>query len=133
MFTLNQIADAHKKVTSGAAFPVYIQDLKSLGVTSYETFVMDGHTSYTGNNHYEITSEGKYHPLAVSQISNAGQFLTDLKAHQEGKTDYMAFCSKAAKSGIDKWAVNMKEMTCTYYDLSGISILVEDIPQNKPA
>jgi hypothetical protein len=42
MFTVEQIKTAHGKVKSGADFPAYIQDIKKLGVTSYETFVTDG-------------------------------------------------------------------------------------------
>ena len=39
MFTVEQIKVAHSKVKSGADFPAYIQDIKKLGVTFYETFV----------------------------------------------------------------------------------------------
>ncbi len=44
MFILDQIEAAHSKVKSGADFPEYIKELKQFGVTSYETFVSDGHT-----------------------------------------------------------------------------------------
>ncbi len=128
MFTLEQIADAHKKVTSGAAFTAYIQELKGMGVTYYETFVRDGHTSYSGRNNYKITSKAKYNPLGLAATSNETQFKNGLRAHQKGKTDYPTFCKDAAKSGIEKWAVCLEEMTCTYYDTAGNKVLVEDIP-----
>ena len=38
MFIVEQIKKAYRKVKSGADFPVYIQDLKKLGVKYYETF-----------------------------------------------------------------------------------------------
>ena len=44
MFTIEQIQSAHSKVKSGADFPKYIQEIKALGVTSYETYVEDGRT-----------------------------------------------------------------------------------------
>ena len=53
MFTVEQIKAAHSKVKSGAEFPAYIKDIKSLGVTYYETFVTDGHTDYYGANGYK--------------------------------------------------------------------------------
>jgi uncharacterized protein YbcV (DUF1398 family) len=128
MFTVEQIKAAHSKVRSGADFPAYIRDLRNLGVTNYETFVVDGHTDYFGANSYKTTSPAKYETKAVAATSNEAQFKADLKAHQDGKTNYPAFCIDAARSGIEKWAVRMDEMTCTYYDKAGNGILVEKIP-----
>lgn len=66
MFTVEQIKTAHSKVKSGADFPAYIQDIKKLGVTHYETFVTDGHTDYYGVNDYKTTSPAKYEPLNIA-------------------------------------------------------------------
>lgn len=129
MFTIEQIKAAHSKVKSGADFPAYIQDIKKLGVTFYETYVMDGHTDYFGKNDYKTSSSAHYEALNLGEVSNAEQFKADLKAHQQGKTDYPTFCNDCAKSGIEKWAVCMDKMTCTYYDTAGNDILVEQIPQ----
>ncbi len=129
MFTIEQIKLAHSKVKSGADFPAYIQDLKKLGVTKYETFVADGHTDYYGVNDNKITSPAKYDALQVSEICNREQFKTDLKTHQQGKTDYPTFCNDCAESGIEKWIVRLDKMTCIYYDKLENEILVEQIPQ----
>lgn len=128
MFTVAQIAAAHSKVKSGADFPAYIRDLKNLGVSYYETFVADGHTDYYGADSYKATSPAKYENNTIAATANGTEFRADLKAHQEGKTNYPTFCGNAARSGVDKWAVCMVEMTCTYYDKSGSKILVEAIP-----
>lgn len=129
MFTIEQITEAHSKVKSGADFPAYIQDLKKLGVTHYETFVTDGHTIYYGNNGYKITSPVKYETLTIAEVSNKERFIADLKIHQNGKTDYLTFCNDSSRSGIEKWSVSMDEMTCTYFDKAGNKILTEEIPQ----
>ncbi|TKB98831.1 DUF1398 domain-containing protein [Pedobacter cryophilus] len=129
MFTVEQIKAAHSKVKSGADFPNYIQDLKKLGVTYYEAFVIDGHTDYYGGNNYKTSSPAKYEPLTIANHSNINQFKTDIKAHQQGKTDYPTFCNDCAKSGIEKWAVSIAKMTCTYFDKAGNEILVELIPK----
>lgn len=129
MFTVEQIKAAHSKVKSGADFPAYIQDIKKLGVTFYETFVTDGHTDYFGANDYKTSSVAKYDALTIAQVSNIEQFKTDMKAHQQGKTDYPTFCNDCAQSGIEKWAVCMDKMTCTYYDKAGNEILLEQISQ----
>jgi len=129
MFTLEQIKLAHSKVKSGADFPAYIQELKRLGLLSYETFVADGHTDYYGANNYKITSPSKYDVLSVAEISDEVLFKARLKTHQQGGTDYPTFCNDCAKTGVEKWRVNIEKMTCTYYDKQGKEILVEQIPQ----
>jgi len=48
--------------------------------------------------------------------------------HQQGKTDYATFCQDAADAGVEKWTVDMREMTCTYYDKAGNNLVTETIP-----
>lgn len=128
MFTLEQIKTAHAKVQSGADFPDYVQDLIQLGVILYETYVSDGHTEYYGEANYQINSGSVYAPLNIASKSDRAAFLDDLKAHQRGLTNYMAFCNDCARSGIAKWTMDMQKRTCTYYDAAGNEILVENIP-----
>ncbi|UUC44784.1 DUF1398 domain-containing protein [Flavobacterium cerinum] len=128
MFTIEQIKAAHAKVHSGADFPDYVQDLIQLGVIFYETYVKDGHTEYYGEANYQITSGPVYEPLIIATKTDRIAFLDDLKAHQRGLTNYMAFCNDCARSGIAKWAMDMQKRTCTYYDWAGNEILVENIP-----
>ncbi len=129
MFTIEQIKAAHSKVRSGADFPSYIKDLKQLGVVSYETFVADGHTNYFGAHEYKTSSPPKYGELSIASACDATKFKNELKAHQQGKTDYPTFCSDCARSGIEKWVVSIPKMTCAYYDKIGNEILLEKIPQ----
>jgi len=129
MFTIAQIEAAHSKVKSGADFPKYIQDIKALGVKSFTTYVNDSHTVYASVNDGSIQSEGKYELMTIADKSNKEQFKYDLKIHQQGQTNYITFCADCAASGIEKWIVDLNEMTCIYYDRQGNEILVEDIPQ----
>ena len=128
MFTVEQIKAAHAKVKSGADFPAYIQDITALGVTGYSTYVMDGHTDYNGQNSYHIHSPAKYPAQVIASISNMHAFKHYLSIHQQGQTDYPTFCRQAAETGVEKWVVNMQQMTCSYYDLAGNTMLVEKIP-----
>lgn len=128
MFTVEQIKAAHSKVKSGADFPEYIQDIKQLGVTAYETWVVDSHTEYFGKDHYQTKSEPMYEKLVIADNSDKEKFSHYLQIHQQGKTDYFTFCKDCAETGIEKWFVYLDAMTCTYYDKAGNEILVEQIP-----
>jgi uncharacterized protein YbcV (DUF1398 family) len=129
MFTVEQIEQAHKRVKSGADFPKYIQEIKKLGVKGFETWVKDSHTEYFGRNNFSTKSKAKYDLLIISEKSNKEKFITQLKEHQQGKTDYITFCRDCAETGIEKWVVSLDKMTCIYYDKSGSEILVEQIPE----
>jgi uncharacterized protein YbcV (DUF1398 family) len=130
MFTIDQITQAHAKVTSGADFPDYIKELKLLGVMALETWVEDSHTEYFGENDFRTISKPMYEPLTVATTSNKDSFVSCLKTHQKGETDYHTFCSGCAKAGIEKWFISLILMTCTYFDKAGDTILVEQIPSN---
>jgi uncharacterized protein YbcV (DUF1398 family) len=128
MFTIVDIKTAHAKVKSGADYPAYVQDLIKLGVAGYETFVHDNHTEYFGTDGIKAGSLPSGEELAIANQADKETFLNDLKAHQQGKTDYPRFRKDCAKSGVDKWTADLSKMTCTYFDKSGKSLLVEKIP-----
>ncbi|HEY4206109.1 MAG TPA: DUF1398 family protein [Puia sp.] len=128
MFTIEQIKAAHSKVKSGADFPQYIRDIMQLGVTSYETYVIDGHSVYLGEEGYQVASDAKYPALAVANASNREEFQQGLKEHQQGKTDFLGFCGMAADQGVEKWVVDIEKMTCTYFDKRDNEMLEEQIP-----
>lgn len=128
MFSIEEIKTAHSKVKSGADFPAYIQELKKLGVISYETFVSDLHTDYYGKNNFIVSTPPNENVLSITEASNSDQFKADLKAHQQGKTDFPTFRNDCAKSGVEKWITSINKMTCTYYDKNGNIVLEEKIP-----
>jgi len=128
MFTLDQIKAAHSKVKTGADFPNYIKDIKQLGVETYSTFVADGHTEYKGKNNFQISTTAKYDAKAVAKQCNPNQFKSDLKLHQQGKTDFASFINSCVACGVEKWTTDVLKMTCTYFDKLGNVVLLEQIP-----
>ena len=80
MFTTEQIKAAHSKVKSGADFPAYIQEIKALGVTDYETYVTDGHIDYHGANDYTAKVPAKYEALTIVERPDKEKFEAELKA-----------------------------------------------------
>ena len=129
MFSVEQIKEAHSKVKSGADFPAYIKEIDSLGVTQYETDVADGHIDYHGGSGYTAKVPAKYDALVIADTASKEEFIEELKAHQQGKTDFLTFITRCAKFGIEKWSISMDKMTCTYFNKAGNVILVEAIPQ----
>ena len=128
MFTKEQIESLHAKVRSGADFPRLIQDLKAIGIKSYEHFVADNSNIYYGeNNHCVRISYGAL-KVAISENPSTEKLKKSLSIHQQGKTDYPTFCIQAAEAGVKKWISDLNAMTVTYVDKSLKAFLVEKIP-----
>ena len=127
MFTIEQIKTAHSKVKSGADFPGYIQEMRSLGVIAYEHFVSDGHIEYYGANEFKISAPAKWPLVEVAETGSAEKLKYALAIHQQGKTDYPTFCNQSAEAGVEKWIVDITKMVCVYYDMAGNQLLLEAI------
>jgi uncharacterized protein YbcV (DUF1398 family) len=81
-----------------------------------------------GESDYQVSSEAKYDILTVSDATDSEQFVTLLKLHQQGGSDYMQFCEHCAQTWVFKWTVDLSDMTCTYYDVAWNEMLIESIP-----
>lgn len=128
MFTIEEVKAAHRNVKSGADFPQYVQDLILLGVRNYSLFVGDGHIAYAGDGDFRTQSQPSWPAKVIAPQGDAAALATYLKLHQQGGSDYPAFCSQAAETGVEKWVVDTVAMTCTYYDRVGNAMIVETIP-----
>ncbi|MFN4315850.1 MAG: DUF1398 domain-containing protein [Chitinophagaceae bacterium] len=125
MFSLQAIREAHAKVKSGADFPAYVKELKKLGVSSYHSFVSDGHTDFFGEQGFHLLSGARYTTLKIAIFPKPDFFVEKLKAHQQGASSYEEFCQQAAEAGVSKWIVDTQQMTCTYLDSTGKILLLE--------
>jgi uncharacterized protein YbcV (DUF1398 family) len=130
MITIEQIKKAHSKVKSGADFPRYIQELKALGLTSYDNYVAKGNTIYFGPNQYSVSGDPKYPAMEIAAGGSRDELARALKVHQAGGTDYPTFCREAASFGVERWTVDLNKMTCIYFDRFGNVMVSEQIPDN---
>lgn len=129
MFTERQIKAAHAKVKTGADFPAYIQEIKNLGLISYEYSVCNGKTEYFGANGHNINSDARYAPLTIADCSSSERLEHIISIHQQGQTDFVTFCRQAAEAGVEKWIIDTQKMLCTYYNKAGNKIIAEPIPE----
>lgn len=129
MFTIEQIKVTHAKVTSGADFPKYVQEIKALGVIYYDVFVEDGRSKYYGADNFTISDGATYATKTVADVGSTEKLKDTISIHQQGETDYLTFCQQAAEAGVEKWTTHMLDMEVVYYDKQENKLLVEPIPQ----
>jgi uncharacterized protein YbcV (DUF1398 family) len=128
MFTVEEVKEKMMQVRTGADFPALAMNLKKLGVTYYETKMKDGSSKFHGENGYELLAGPNYEPMEVADKVNLEQLKADITNHQQGKSEYFEISRQCAANGIDKWAVCLISMTCTYVDKAGNKVWIEHIP-----
>ncbi len=128
MFTKDSIHEAYAKVQSGADFPQGVQDLKALGVVSYDHWVADGTTNYLGENQFVLMGEARYPELTIHDIGSAEKLQQAPSVHQQGQTNYLSFCKYAAEAGVEKWITDLSTLTVRYFDKEDRALLMEPIP-----
>jgi uncharacterized protein YbcV (DUF1398 family) len=101
--------------------------LKSLGVQRVDVFVINGIAVYFGAGDEAVEGSPVYESLLIETKSSVTELKEALKNHQVGIIDYQTFCKQAAEAGVEKWIIDLKEMTVTYLDTSGNEIVVEKI------
>jgi uncharacterized protein YbcV (DUF1398 family) len=126
-FKQKDIKTAYSKVKGVDDLPNYLQDLLKMGVYRYDIFVADGRAIYFGSDNYQVKSKPKYAAITVANICDKDRFKHYLKNHQRGQTDFPTFCKDSAETGVEKWALDLNQMTCTYFDKSNSIILEESI------
>lgn len=127
MFTLNQINDIYGRLGKQTTLAEYLNALKDIGVVRYDSFIIDGHSEYYGNNNQKVVSPQVHEKLDISNTSDKDSMLTHLRLHEQGKTNYFEMSKVLAASGIEKWTFDTINMTITYHGNDKCEILVEDI------
>lgn len=127
-FTLEQIAAAHGKVKSGADFPRYVQDIKALGLSYYDFFVVDGHSEFVDIDGVSAQSPTRYPAITIASTSDAAALRETIRVHQAGQADFATFCQQAAQAGVQYWRTDALNLVCVYVDGAGQALVSEPIP-----
>lgn len=127
-FTAEQIKEAHSKVKSGADFPRYIQDLKTIGVLKYDHYLQPPKNVFYGQNDFTLTVDTFGPEVSIAEDSSKEKLQEALRIHQQGQTDFPTFSKQSAEAGVEKWISDLEAMSVTYVDKKGDVLVSEAIP-----
>lgn len=130
-FTEQDIRAAYAKTRTGADFPRLIQDLKKLGIVSYDHMLASGSNIFHGEHGQSVSLSNMGPSVPVSDQADLELLKKHIADHQRGLTNYPTLCGLAGQAGVDKWTSDLLAMTCTYFDKSGRNIHVELIPTGE--
>jgi len=127
MFTLEQINEIHDRLGKAESLAQYVLALNAIGIETYDSYLLDGHSEYFGKSGHKVISPPAHETLTIADTSDREQFLKHLNLHNQGKTSYLEMSKGLAESGVEKWTVDTKNMTMTFYEKSENEMLVETI------
>jgi uncharacterized protein YbcV (DUF1398 family) len=130
-FTEQAIRAAYAKTRTGADFPRLIQDLKKLGIVSYDHMLESGSNVFHGKNGQSVSLSNMGPSVPVNAQADVELLKTHISEHQRGLTNYPTLCGLAGQVGVDKWTYDLPAMTCTYFDRSGRKLHMELIPTGE--
>ncbi len=126
-FTLQQLKDAHARVKTGADFPRYVQEIKALGLVTYDYLVQNGVTVYHGTDGHTVSADAIYPDLSINPNPSPQALQHAISIHQQGQTDFLTFCQQAADAGVERWVIDTQAMLCSYLDAQGNLMVAEPI------
>lgn len=129
MFTIAEIKTAESKIKTGADFPQFIKEIKDLGVTRNDVYISNGLSIYFNNEDQAVqASPDEYPVLVINDEPSVNKLKHALEVHQRAETNYLTFCKQAADAGVEKWVIDVANMTCTYLDSEQNELIKEKIP-----
>ncbi len=110
-----------------ADFPKLIKELKAYGIVSFETEATTANTTYQNKSGETISDVANYFDFKIGEL-DVDKFISDLKDHQAGITDFPKWLELTCKSGVANWIVDLEQYTCTYYSVDNTAVYTEEIP-----
>ncbi|WP_153055986.1 DUF1398 family protein, partial [Streptococcus suis] len=98
MFTLENINRGHEQFT-GPDFPKLIAYFKDLGMVENTVDIQSGQVTYRSQTGQTLEKQGYQVMIPVTDRANLDQFVTILRNHQAGQTDFPTFCQETAEAG----------------------------------
>ncbi|WP_203224970.1 DUF1398 family protein, partial [Streptococcus suis] len=109
------INHGHEQFT-GPDFPKLIAYFKDLGMVENTVDIQSGQVVYRSKSGQVLEKAGYQVSVPVAEQFDQEQFVTILRNHQAGQTDFPTFCQETAEAGIYKWGLDLKN----YIDLDKV-------------
>lgn len=115
MFTQEMIFHLRSKVHTYFDLPRLVQQLKRIGITSYETFVTDFTTCYKGNTANEVVVPGTS-SYTISNDTDTHILRDALFAYKQNLISGKDFYDSLARAGVHSFVVDTVNLYIEYYD-----------------
>jgi uncharacterized protein YbcV (DUF1398 family) len=118
----------------GEPYPVYVNNLKEIGVTSYHMDVSTHELAvYSGGKSPALVIPDGHSAIACSPFYDEVALREALRRTQAGLSNFPVFLAEIAAAGIHHYRADLLERTVTYYGKDPASFYEEAIPSTEKA
>jgi uncharacterized protein YbcV (DUF1398 family) len=128
---LDQIRKIHDELGNVETLASYLKALRAVGVSTYASFVSDGHSEYVCLDGETLILEAVHETFIVADKADKEQFAATMDLTESGKLGYVEMSKRLADSGIERWMFDTKELTISYLDKAENIIRKESIQDTK--
>ena len=127
MLTLEQITDIHDRLGNQDTLGGYLRALRDIGVETYDSYITDGHSEYSGMAGQELVGPAFHETFAIAGTCDKEKFLRYMQQVERGGVGYVEMSRALADNGVEKWTFDTEKLTITYFDKAGNVLLAEQV------
>ncbi|MEO6606701.1 MAG: DUF1398 family protein [Aeromicrobium sp.] len=127
MVTLAEIDIVHDQFGKADTLDTYCRALDDLGVVSYDSYVVDGHTAFRTAAGDELATPAHHELVEVAAEPDHAAVHATLARAAAGEIGYVEMSTLLGAAGLDRWSVDTRRLVMTYTDVLGETVLVEQL------
>ena len=127
MVTLAEIDAVHELLGHADTLAEHCRALADLGVTGYDSHVVDGRTVFRTTDGDELVTPAHHEVVALATEPDHAEAHATLARASAGEVGYVEMSRLLGAAGLERWSVDTQGLTMTYLDVRGRVVLVEQL------
>jgi uncharacterized protein YbcV (DUF1398 family) len=105
MVTLAEIDDVHEQFGKADTLDAYCRALADLGVTGYDSYVVDGRTAFRTTDGQELVTPAHHDVVEIAPEPDHAAVHATLARASAGEVGYVEMSCLLGAAGLERWSV----------------------------
>lgn len=127
MVTLADLDVVHERLGKADTLDAYCRALADLGVTGYDSHVVDGRTVFHVDAADDLVTPAHHDLVEVATRPDHAAVHSVLARAAAGELGYVEMSELLGAAGLERWSVDTRQLVMTYVDVLGEPVLVEQL------
>ncbi len=127
MVTLADLDLLHQQLGRADTLDAYCRALADLGVTGYDSHVVDGRTVFRTTEGDELVTPAHHDLIEIATEPDHAAVRATLSRADAGEIGYVEMSELLGAAGLERWSVDTRRLVMTYVDVLGVTVLTEKL------
>lgn len=124
-----ELIESAEQRSAGQPYPLFVKNLKAIGVDNYEVKVKNHKRTYTSVNGDKLMIAGDLPEFECAETFELEEVKAAIKRNQDGLTDYPTFLREIGAAGIHTYVADLTGMKVIYQGPNSEYEYEETIPE----